>query len=720
MKVLGGSRVDIRASVKPRRWRTRGLTALAITLFACAALAAQAQAATYTVGTNSDLTGTCANPAGGQCSLRQLIDYENGLASNHTPADTIVVPNGSNGAAQFYDLSNGALTIMQNINITGKGARTTQIFQETPSQQGTFRVFDIQPNANAFLPTVTISGLAMFFGKADDSNGDFGGDIRNTGTLTLSEDDIEDGTAASGGGVSNDGGKLTLTHSLVRLNTSSVGGSDSGGIQNFGPNPTSGTPGTLAVDNSTISDNNSQLGGGIFSWCGGSGSNPCANSGTATNTTTITNTTIAGNDGGTRAGTAGGLVVASGTLSVLNSIVANNTVSSGATKSNCVSTGITSLGHNLESGTDCGFRHAGDLQNTDPKFFGGGGSQDNGGNTNTIALDASSPAVDQIPSGSPGCGGTDQRDITRPQGAGCDIGAYELLQPTEGQSFTGVLGSIEAGASSSIDWGDGTPQTAGTTDPNTGQVTGTHTYAEHGIYSGAIHWKNSDGTPITTQFQLKVDDASLSASAVPVTATAGSPFSGQVARVTDANSLAKASDFTATINWGDGSSTAGTDQRGRRRVRGHRYAHLFHPRHLRHAYRRLRLGWRHRSRERERHREHRAGREHRKALCDRYRRRVLRASQPRGKPHLRALGIRPRSQRSRAGVQRQRVRPVDTVSGRGARLLERCDCDVGGEPDAECALPRASGGEQWGGYDGRTGSDVHHSSADPTAAAGAR
>lgn len=45
-----------------------------------------------------------------------------------------------------------------------------------------------------------------------------------------------------------------MTHSLVSGNTSTnpSGGGDSGGIQNFGPNPVTGTAGTLAVDNSTM------------------------------------------------------------------------------------------------------------------------------------------------------------------------------------------------------------------------------------------------------------------------------------------------------------------------------------------------------------------------------------------------------------------------------------------------------------------------------------
>ncbi len=50
--------------------------------------------------------------------------------------------------------------------------------------------------------------------------------------------------------------------------------------------------------------------------------------------------------------------------------------------------------------------------------------QYNGGSTQTHKLLKGSPAIDKIPRAV--CDPIpDQRGITRPQGAGCDIGAYE-------------------------------------------------------------------------------------------------------------------------------------------------------------------------------------------------------------------------------------------------------------------------------------------------------
>jgi hypothetical protein len=531
--------------------RTRVPLLAVLTVAATLGLAVQAQAATFMVGTTNDTTGTCANPAGGTCSLRQLINTENARPSN-SPADTIFIPAGS------YTLTNGPLTIQQNLVVAGAGARVVTILQQTTTS--TARAFDVAKNG-AFTPTVTIAGLETIFGKADSTNGATGADVRNAGNLTLSEDDIALGTVTGGfgGGISNSG-TLTITHSLIDNNLSSAasGVGQGAGIDNVG---TGTAAAHLTIDNSTIISNTAlnsgAVGGGVLSRCT-SGTSACS-------VVTITNSTIADNDGGPGTPDAGGLLSTQGSISVQNSIVAGNTVASGATNSNCraVSPGtIASLGHSLEDHADCGFKSSGDLQNTDPHFLANSqgnplGQQDNGGNTNTIALSASSPAVDAIPAGATGCAGTDQRDVSRPQGSACDIGAYELTQHVEGIQFTQVVGSIESDDDATIDWGDGTPASSTHSDPNNGEVTGTHTYAEAGIYHGQIDFLNSDGFRQSTPFDIKVVDAPLTATASPVNAIAGASFTGPVATFTDANPSGKVSDFSATITWGDGTATPG-------------------------------------------------------------------------------------------------------------------------------------------------------------------
>jgi hypothetical protein len=540
--------------------RQRSLAIAATALLALAGaggLVASARAETYTVGTTEDLTTICEIPSSGTCSLRGLINYENNLPATPNPPDEIVVP------ANFYSLTNGPLTIFRSVSIVGAGAGRTSVDQFSVTLS---RAFLVEPNPRTgVVPSVVISGLAIAFGKANANNGFFGADILNEGTLTLSEDAITNGTAesGSGGGISNDGGTLTVTHSLVSNNesTNPNGGGDSGGIQNLGPNPVTGTAGKLVIEDSTITSNTAALGGGIFSWCNGT-EGACSTNGT-TNTTTIVNSTIANNDGGARSTEGGGLLASQGAISVENSIVAGNTVkeplSGTLTPSNCGSSGIASLGHNIESAADCGFKAGGDLQNTDPQFM-SSGLQDNGGNTNTLALQATSPAIDAIPAGAPGCGATDQRGIARPQGSGCDIGAYELFQPVEGQQFSEVVGaaSPHEGTTPTIDWGDGTQPSPATFDATTRHLTGTHTYAEEGSYHASFTYVNSDGSPETRPFDVKVQDAALSATGAPVSATAGAQLNATVATFTDADPAGTAADYTATIDWGDGSTSAGT------------------------------------------------------------------------------------------------------------------------------------------------------------------
>ena len=107
-----------------------------------------------------------------------------------------------------------------------------------------------------------------------------------------------------------------------------------------------------------------------------------------------------------------------GTVRLENTIIANSGL-------NCniatVGTFI-SFGYNLGSDNSCNLTATGDIINTDPLL---GLLQNNGGNTETHAPSRfDSRIIDAIPSED--CPEeTDQRGVSRPQGADCDIGAYE-------------------------------------------------------------------------------------------------------------------------------------------------------------------------------------------------------------------------------------------------------------------------------------------------------
>jgi len=228
--------------------------------------------------------------------------------------------------------------------------------------------------------TMTVTGSTISGNTAS-----FGGGFDNNGSMTIDDSTISGNTTTfeRGGGIANDRGSLTVRNSTISGNTSVRYG---GGIVN-GIFSVAGA--VLDVESSTISGNGAPFGGGVVT-------DP-----TTSTTTTLRNTIVAGQTSG--ANCAG---------------IFNGTVVDG--------------GYNLEDGTSCGFNVANhSLPNTNPSLD-PAGLKDNGGATNTIALMPGSAALDAIPPGANGCGTTitrDQRGVTRPEGAGCDIGAFELLVP---------------------------------------------------------------------------------------------------------------------------------------------------------------------------------------------------------------------------------------------------------------------------------------------------
>jgi hypothetical protein len=222
-----------------------------------------------------------------------------------------------------------------------------------------------------------------------------------SGALTLNNLTIANGlTTADGGGVLNNN-ILTVTDSTFIGNSAAAGGA----IFNA-------AAGTLSVTNCTFSGNVSASGGGIDSVHGG----------------TVNSCTFSNNSAGSS--TSGAAVLADDTtLEITNSILANSTGTNCGTQNSGV---IGNGGFNISDDGSCSFGSSlganGDPIGDDVSpLLASSGLQNNGGSTETIALQADSPAIDAVPIAD--CPATDQRGDPRPapgdKSGACDIGAFE-------------------------------------------------------------------------------------------------------------------------------------------------------------------------------------------------------------------------------------------------------------------------------------------------------
>ncbi|HEY8737019.1 MAG TPA: hypothetical protein VIO62_08255 [Candidatus Dormibacteraeota bacterium] len=133
-----------------------------------------------------------------------------------------------------------------------------------------------------------------------------------------------------------------------------------------------------------------------------------------------------------------------------------------------------------------------------------------------------------------------------------------------------ATGNVDPGLTATIDWGDGTTSAADriewpdSSDQNV-LVTGSHAYDANKVATPSYTVKvtlHDDGTPDATRtLHATIADAALSAAGSPksFTATASAATSPVVASFTDAAAAqAAVGDFTASITWGDSSTSAGT------------------------------------------------------------------------------------------------------------------------------------------------------------------
>ena len=149
------------------------------------------------------------------------------------------------------------------------------------------------------------------------------------------------------------------------------------------------------------------------------------------------------------------------------------------------------------------------------------------------------------------------------------------VSAVEGAAFNGTVASVvdpntgtpASGLTARIDWGDGSPTSTGTataTGPplsGTFAIGGSHTYAHNGSYivTTTVIDALTSFTLGTTTSTATVADAPITAAGTTLSGVEESPVTSVVANFHDTNLLGSASNFTATIDWGDGTpATAGT------------------------------------------------------------------------------------------------------------------------------------------------------------------
>ncbi len=342
--------------------------------------AADALALPRNVNTTVDAANGVCSTAPGGCTLRDAIE---GASSG----DVVNVPAGTYLLAPAL----GELTVDTALSIVGASARTTIV-----SGQNQSRVLAVT-GGNA-----TVSGVTLTAGNAASASPSGQG-----------------GAVFVGGGV-----QLTMTNSAVTASTTGAAPNQGGGIY---------TDGTVELVGSTVGGNStSNAGGGIFS-------------SSDFGILKMTASTVSGN---AATATGGGVYSADAALTVLRSTIAantargasgvfwpaatdipdfNDTIIAGSGSPACGAGSIPSGTYNLSTDASCSFTGIGDKQSTNPLL---GPLANNGGPTNTQALSPSSPAIGAANPALTSCHETDQRGVARPQGTGCDIGAYEYRAPT--------------------------------------------------------------------------------------------------------------------------------------------------------------------------------------------------------------------------------------------------------------------------------------------------
>ncbi|MGC1377452.1 MAG: choice-of-anchor Q domain-containing protein, partial [Anaerolineales bacterium] len=360
---------------------------------------------------------------------------------------TITAGNGGEGGGMF----NGA----------GSPTLTNVTFNDNSA---TYRGGGMFNGGSPTLTNVTFSG----------NSATNGGGMSNSGNPTLTNVTFSNNSAVSsinmgfGGGMYNGAGSPTLTNVTFSDNSARYGG---GGMYNGAGSPT--------LTNVTFSGNSASEGGGMytgpmFDLSTFSGNSATTSGGGMNNTIgglTLTNVTFNGNSASEGCGMYN---FVSNSTTIRNTIFWGN---AGAQISNSCATSVISdsvIQGGCPAGSTCT-----NIITTSPML---GPLGNYGGFTQTIPLLAGSSAIDA--GDDTVCPATDQRGVPRPQGAHCDIGAYEVdntaptvvssmranPSPTSAVSVSFIVTFSEP--VTCVDTGDFSLTTSGVTGASIGSVSG--------------------------------------------------------------------------------------------------------------------------------------------------------------------------------------------------------------------------------------------------------
>jgi predicted outer membrane repeat protein len=360
-------------------------------------LAATTYVLTGSAGEDSNASGDLDITAGGPLTIDGTVTV------NEVPTTTI----DGGGLDRIFDLQSdpGAVQFTaQNLLLTGGAVGGG-------AGGGAIRIGDA--NASFFLSTSRV--------QQNDAGGNGGAilwdDAVSTYSFEVSQVQFAQNNAdEEGGAIYLDAPQdlnAVVDHSSFIENTAG----EMGGAAYVESSGSTGAEPVLQFQNSTLTANSAQEGGGAVAFDFGLGG-----------TVFFDFTTIANNSTPVQ-GAGGGIFTNTADQFVFfrrGNIIASN--AAGGVLSNCAGPGnFQTNGYNLESGNSCHLVTASpkfDLVNTNPLLGMSRINTPGKQTTETMALFTGSPAIDGIPNAS--CStGSDQRFVSRPVNPNCDVGAFE-------------------------------------------------------------------------------------------------------------------------------------------------------------------------------------------------------------------------------------------------------------------------------------------------------